>query len=152
LQQNLPYYNIMVFSPEMAGEGIEYIWVMAKLYYRRQSLNRKRTMKQFRQLVDECLSNRNVTLERACMCSRRACEYIIKYRAFHKTLVSLCTNGSGTYNDIGMNYELVEKTIQTYKSHRNVKDFDVKFIKGLCLDNDKVEFIKTVVCKMKTPG
>jgi hypothetical protein len=38
--------------PEIAGEGIEYLWALAKLYYHNQPLSRKRSKKKFRDLVD----------------------------------------------------------------------------------------------------
>jgi hypothetical protein len=48
-----------------------------------------------------------------------------------------------------LNFELVEKSIKSYKTHRNAKDFDSAFIKGLKMENEKVFFIKEVVSKMK---
>jgi hypothetical protein len=34
--------------PEMAGEGIEYLWALTKLYYRCAPLSAKRTKKDFK--------------------------------------------------------------------------------------------------------
>jgi 2-phosphoglycerate kinase len=51
---------------------------------------------------------------------------------------------------VQLNYELIEKTIKTYKSHRNARDFDVAFIKSLKLDKTKEKFIKEVITKMKS--
>jgi hypothetical protein len=49
---------------ELAGDGIEYIWAMAKIYYRNQPLKRKRTKHGFHSLVDDCLSTtHNLTLD-----------------------------------------------------------------------------------------
>ncbi len=47
--------------PEIAGEGIEYVWALAKLYYRAKPIERKRTKKKYRELVDECLLVVNLT-------------------------------------------------------------------------------------------
>lgn len=42
-------------TPEIAGEGIEYDydWAMAKMYYRKQRMIRKRTKTAFTDLVNE---------------------------------------------------------------------------------------------------
>jgi hypothetical protein len=50
---------------------------------------------------------------------------------------------------IKMNYHLIEKVMKTFKTHRNTKDFDTKFIKNLKLDNDKATFISEIVTTMK---
>ena len=44
-----------VCHPEIAGEGIEFDWGCAKVYYRSQPLNKKRTKDKFFALVDESL-------------------------------------------------------------------------------------------------
>jgi hypothetical protein len=137
--------------PELAGDGIEYIWAMAKIYYRNQPLKRKRTKHGFRALVDDCLSTtHNLTIDRVRKCSRRAREYMLAYKAFEE----LQTESSGDGGDDSailsfLNFELVEKSIKSYKTHRNAKDFDSAFVKGLKLEDKKVFFIKEVVSKMK---
>ena len=40
--------------PEIAGEGIEYAWALAKLKYRRAPIKDKRTKQKFRNLVMDC--------------------------------------------------------------------------------------------------
>jgi hypothetical protein len=50
--------------PELAGEGIEYVWALAKLHYRNQLLMPKRTKEAFRTLVDESLSLDNLDIVR----------------------------------------------------------------------------------------
>jgi hypothetical protein len=42
--------------PKLAGEGIEYMWALAKLYYRHKPLGLEQSKDSFRKLVDECLS------------------------------------------------------------------------------------------------
>ena len=41
--------------PELANEGIEYAWTIAKLYYRRMPLDKKRTKAGFKNLLMESL-------------------------------------------------------------------------------------------------
>jgi uncharacterized phage-associated protein len=49
-----------------------------------------------------------------------------------------------------LNYKLIEKSIKTYKSHQNARDFDAKFIKNLKLDSQNCKILKKVVNEMKT--
>jgi hypothetical protein len=58
-------------------------------------------------------------------------------------------NKRTNHNHVQINYNLIEKSIKVYKTHCNVKDFDIHFIKRLQLDEDQVSFIKDVVRKMK---
>jgi hypothetical protein len=141
--------------PELAGEGIEYAWGFAKVYYRYQPLYRKSNKQKFRQLVDECLSSTHLTLSRIRKCSRRAREYMLVYRAVERVTqdrINESDNGDQTNPSIKqqLNYELIEKSIKTYKSHRNAIDFDKKFIKALGMTHEKETFLKEIVTKMKT--
>ena len=58
--------------PEMAGEGIEYSWGMAKLLYRKLPLKEKKSKEKFNKSVRECLSRANITIHRQRLFSRRA--------------------------------------------------------------------------------
>jgi hypothetical protein len=150
--------------PEIAGEGIEYLWATTKLYYRNQPLSRKKSKEKFEGLVNECLSRNNLTLSHVRKCSRRVREYMRAYKMFEKAgytgnqsaqQVGQDNHESNKSNktrdmSVQLNYELIEKTIKTYKSHRNARDFDVTFIRSLKLDKTKEEFIKEVVTKMKS--
>ncbi len=51
-----------------------------------------------------------------------------------------------------INYELIEKSIKTYKTHRNARDFDSGFIKRLSMEEEKTSMIKKIVLKMKSSG
>ena len=46
--------------PEIAGEEIELIWALAKLWYRRQPINLKRRKQQFQDLVQSSASTEHV--------------------------------------------------------------------------------------------
>jgi hypothetical protein len=143
--------------PELAGEGIEYVWALAKLHYRNQPLVRKRTKEAFRTLVDESLSLDNLDIVRVRKCSRRAREYMLLYKAYAQVMRS--EGNKLPISEINnrlqglpttLNYELIEKSIKTYKSHRNARDFDAKFIKNLKLDSQNCKILKMVVNEMKT--
>jgi hypothetical protein len=149
--------------PEIAGDGIEYVWALAKLFYRYQPISRKRSKEFFRSLVEESLSVANLTLSRVRKCSKRARDYMLAYKAF--AVMEMDGDGTvptelGTHgidvvragdntNKVVMNYSLIEKTMKTFKTHRNAKDFDAKFIKKLELDDKSVEFVKGAVGRMK---
>ena len=74
-------YHIIVghtpkFHPKIYGEVVEYFWVYAKNYYRRLSLDKKKSKKISNNFL-EAISRDNLTINRVCMFSRRAREYII---------------------------------------------------------------------------
>ena len=68
--------------PEVAGEGIEYLWALSKLNYRRSSMELKRTKDLLRKLV--CTSTDPATVlnkKRVRSCSKKACSYMKLYQA-----------------------------------------------------------------------
>jgi hypothetical protein len=144
--------------PELAGEGVEYTWALAKLYYRNAPINRKRRKDSFRLLVNECLSrNGNLQINRIRKCSRRARDYIVAYKAIeeiqNKKNVNKETNQRSDLKhdkkSFEVNYHLIEKAMKLYKTHRNAGDFDAKFVKNLNVESDKLSIISDVVLSMK---
>jgi hypothetical protein len=123
----------------------------------------KRSKQSFRALVDKCLSPTNkldiITVRK---CARRAREYMVLYKAYERVLQQQKRQKSSVEKDVDtstdgiddfktfFNYDLIEKSIKTYKTHRNIRDFDVKFVGNLKLDAVKVEFLKKVVNEMKS--
>ena len=93
--------------PELAGEGIEYAWGAAKLYYRRNNDGKAST---FHTRVRSSLAI--VTRKQAFKFQRRA-------RSYRRAL-------SDTANST---FSQIEKTIKSYKSHRDAGKFDAKFIR-----------------------
>ena len=70
--------------PELAREGIEYAWGIAKLKYRQAPLSAKQTSDAFKKLVYECLSADNesvLNITRIYSCSKRARQYMVMYKA-----------------------------------------------------------------------
>ena len=65
-----------VCHPEIAGEGIEFDWGCAKVYYRSQSISRKRSKDKFKKLVSESLGGTVLTLKQCRSNARRARMYI----------------------------------------------------------------------------
>ena len=66
--------------PEIAGEGIEYCWALAKIFYRNAPIKLKRGKDSFRDLVKKSTDPTGVlSIEKVRSCSRRAREYMILY-------------------------------------------------------------------------
>ena len=112
--------------PEMAGEGVEYVWALAKLKYRRAPIARKRNKAKFRNLVRECtnpLANLNILRVRSC--SKKARSYMKLYKAVQSV---------GLGEDMTLNkHAILESSMKVYlklkkvaKSHRSVADGNVR--------------------------
>ena len=68
------------FLAELAGEGIEYSWALAKAYYRRMPMSRKRGNENFKQLVQDCTCPVTVlTKKRIEKFASRARAYVCTY-------------------------------------------------------------------------
>ena len=108
--------------PEIAGEGIEYVWALAKCHYRRSPINAKRTKCKFRKLVDESTNRCTVlSTERIRSCSKRARSYMKLYAVIENMDVD-----NSLMSD---KYAIMENTIKKYsklkklgKTHRSVLD------------------------------
>ena len=133
--------------PEMAGEGIEYIWALAKLQYRRATIIKKRSKVKFRQLVSECTDPCfNLNIHRVRSCSKKARSYMKLYRAVND--VSFGENGTvNKHNVLESSIKLYLKLKKKSKSHRSVIDknqSDLSQIEKYNYDN----VIETVVSKV----
>ena len=131
--------------PEIAGEGIEYDWVFAKLEYRRMPILLKRTKDSFWKLVNKCLDNNSVlNLTRMRLCSKKAWQYMKLYRSVERVGL-FQDNGSGK-NVILNKHSILEDSIKLYrkvlknqKCHRRVHVTDVIAIEELEKEvNDRV--------------
>jgi hypothetical protein len=117
--------------PELAaGEGIEYVWGAAKLYYQKKQLKDKRQKSVYEKLVKRSLSNQILSLQFMRQYSRRVHRYILAYRSLSKR------RADTTSTDVDM--KLIENLIKKHKSHRSATDFDSSFIKNLLLDMKKL--------------
>ena len=113
--------------PEIAGEGIEYSWGAAKLFYRRLRIIEKRTKDKFRKSVKSSTDRNTIlTVGRQRKFSKRARQYMLAYQAIevqkNKHLLSK------TDGEIKMSHMLLEKVVKVFKTHRNAADTDTKWI------------------------
>ena len=160
--------------PEIAGEGIEFLWAIAKIYYRSCPISRKRTKKIFLALVKECFSAAVIDTQTTRACSRRCREYMLMYSAIDRYLTNLVEaekskSNKGSQNqkvtgkgendkfNENINHTLFEKSIKLYKSHRSIADSDSAFVKRLVkaeknmkikMGEKKSNLVKSVVSNM----
>ena len=112
------------FHAEMAGEGIEYSWGVAKSVYRKMPLHSKKGKASFKLLVSECASRDVLTTETVRKLSRRARAYICAYYALHQR--KLLNNGDD--NTPTLTLPLILRLMKVYKTHRAAVDFDAGFV------------------------
>jgi len=111
------------FHCEIAGEGIEYAWGLAKKYYRRIPYREKRSFNQFVVSVKTSLSK--VTLDMSRRFSQKARSYMLGYHHQQKEKnceVRVKVESSFDYN---------EKIHKLYKSHRDISTTDFAFISAV---------------------
>ena len=108
--------------PELAGEGIEYLWALAKWHYRRSPIKSKRSKSKFVKLVNESTNPDTVlNIKRARACSKKARSYMKLYMA----LESLHLNA----DMVNQKHDIIERAMKIYskmkrtsKTHRSVAD------------------------------
>ena len=111
------------FHAELAGEGVEYSWGIAKGIYRRKPLKSKKSKEAFKRLVKDVTSRDVLTIETVRKLSRRARAYICAYYALYESQ----NRGDGT---VKLTLPLIERLVKMFKTHRAAIDFDAGFIYG----------------------
>ena len=146
--------------PELAGEGIEYAWAFAKLFYRRSSIDAKRSKAKFLELVKES-TNPNTVLNKQMM--RSASKKARSYMKLYSAIESECHSGELK----GNKHSILESTIKRYlkmkkmnKSHRGVigNKSDIRDIQNECSNNngmtvdvdDKTRLMNKLINKMNS--
>ena len=68
--------------PKIVGEGIEYMWALAKSFFHHSPIEQKKTKEKFRNLVREASSPLSMlNIESVCSCSKKARTYMQMYKA-----------------------------------------------------------------------
>ena len=115
------------FHCEIAGEGIEYAWGVAKGVYRRKPLKEKKGKKSdFQKLVKECVSREILTTECVRKLSRRARAYICAYYQIESK-----KNGATAQVDKMTSLPEIEALMKEFRTHRSALDFDSAFCKSV---------------------
>ena len=129
--------------PELAGEGVEYAWGAAKLYYRRQPLSDKRSKDKFMMLVERSISRDTVlTIQNIRQFSARARRYMIAYLAIEKAKQQEEIQANGDEIRVkheNLTHDVIEKCVKHFKCHRNASDFDSAFIKRIVDEMYKIK-------------
>jgi hypothetical protein len=118
----------IMFTPkyhcEIAGEGIEYSWGLAKKYYRNLQLSQKKGVANFRISVKSCVSRvTNLSARRFCGLIRR---YMLAYSHYDNP----------DNQQTGASYTQIERFVKKEsKSHRNVSDNDLGNVKKVWLES-----------------
>ena len=108
--------------PELAGEGIEYAWALAKLFYRRALMSKKRSKELFKQLVESSTdpsSFLNITRLRSC--SKKARMYMKLYSMAVEEIV-LTDETVNRHSVLEDSVKLYLKLKKKGKTHRSVLD------------------------------
>ena len=105
---------------EIAGEGIEYDWGVAKKTYRNKPLKDKRSRDDFLRTLNASLSRVDVTLARKM--SAKARRYMLTY--------TLYDSGAHpeAFNERGLSYSDIEKQTKLMRVHRSAVDQDHGYI------------------------
>ena len=118
---------------EIAGEGIEYDWGAAKLYYRRMPHARKKRKANFHQLVHESTDGRddgNLNKQTVRGGAKRVREYMLAYVAIDSERERLEANEDAPKFGHGLIQKVV-KVFKRKKSHRSARDFDCVYISSI---------------------
>ena len=113
------------FHAEMAGEGIEYSWGVAKSVYCRKPLESKRGKTSFKALVNDCTRREVLSTATVRKLSRRARLYIRAYYAVHQHKVHDCKD-----NTPALTLPQIERLMKEFKTHRAAVDFDAGFVRS----------------------
>ena len=123
------------YHPELAGEGIEYLWGMIKSNYRAKPLLEKQG-KRFESAVEASHSRSFVTLKRMRAAARKARSFIVSYmiitasKAEEKDGTPRCLQEM-ILNQDPVNLSKIYAMQANYKCHRNALDFAGGFVRVL---------------------
>jgi hypothetical protein len=117
----------------MAGEGIEYLWGVAKSWYHSKPLHLKWKEASFLELVRGCLDPNLITKEKVRSFSKGARSYICGYYEFEHTKQNI-NNNDETINHDGIailscanKYGKIEQMVKMFRTHRCAFNFNWKF-------------------------
>ena len=121
------------FHCELAGEGIECSWGVAKRFYRKQALSAKKSVAQFVSLVKKSMSRVNMQMVRRFAHKARGC--VLAHKHMRKLERDENTAGKDSRSEVSIkvenSYENTEKIRKTYYSHRDANVIDGSFIESV---------------------
>ena len=121
---------------ELSGEGIEYVWGLAKNHYQHQPLGEKRKKESFKELVRKCLSTTYLTKERVRHCSKWARSFVCAYFKHHFCAENIIDSTIDQTMPVPVQ---IEKMAKQFKTHRSAIDFNFRFMSHLVKSTTSVE-------------
>ena len=129
------------YHPEIAREGIEFCWGIAKNFYRTRRLQDKKRRENWLKLVSECTCNKSViTISSVRKFGRRIRRYMLAYHGLEAAKAKQADGSLLHFSDLDlevpeMSQHLVERLVKVYKSkrkcHRNIFDSEHKFLSSV---------------------
>ena len=113
------------YHAEIAGEGIEYCWGLAKNWFKRLPLKERKTRAQFESRVNEAISHSVVSVKRARGSARRQRSYVLAYMHLHRG------ESAGESPQCSKEFVDIEKMAKTCHTHRGASDLDSAYIRQL---------------------
>ena len=112
--------------PEIAGAGIEYSWGKSKMFYARNNHHTKTVkMNEFKDRVLAALSKEVLTMERIWAYERRTRDYCRLYSEVDEKVAQKIIKRED------IDYTMLEKQRKIFRSHRNIKEIERKFIDSI---------------------
>ena len=107
--------------PELAGEGIEYLWAIAKLLYRRTEIEKKRNKQLFHTLVKEVTNpSSSLNIQRVRACSKKAREYMVLYKVVKDIEINNTTQTNNRHAIFEKSVKMFNQMTKKRRTHRNV--------------------------------
>jgi hypothetical protein len=118
------------YHAEMAGEGVEYCWALAKNWYKRLPIADRKTREQFQAKVKEAFSVDVLSKEKVRGAARRQRSYVLAYAHLHRGEDETVASGSEGAA-AAKEFVDIEKISKICRVHRAADDFDAAYIKRL---------------------
>ena len=98
---------------ELAGEGVEYAWGLAKRFYQSKTLQEEKTKDKFKEVVRASVEF--VKKEHVEQFSAKCRRYMMTYNAYDN-------------NSDPLTYKVIERFVKMTKCHRNIANQDKAFV------------------------
>jgi hypothetical protein len=113
--------------PEVAGEGIEFVWGAGKVCFYLHPLQDEKTKDGFIPLVHYCLSDKVLSIQRVQSFAKWARQYMVAYKSISEQ-IDVTDEDKKEANR--MSHSLMEKCVKLFckwKTHQSTVDFEVTY-------------------------
>ena len=105
------------YHPEIAGEGIEYVWGLMKKMYRKIKYEDKKGKEHFEKAIKKCVRQVNRI---------HVCKFVAKCRRYMLAYANRARQTSD--GEAQLTFNGIEKFVKRFKCHRNCADTDPAFL------------------------